>query len=58
MVLRTNKTITLPDTEQQQVRAFEILLRSCVTAPISPSGEQIELPDTVVEVLRTTVGFM
>jgi excisionase family DNA binding protein len=58
MVLATKKPITLPDTEQQQVQALEILLRSGVPVLVSPGGERIELPGTVFEVLRTAVGFM
>src|SRR5580692_3499363 len=58
MAVATKKPITLPDSEQQQVQALEILLRSGVPALVSPGGERIELPGTVFEVLRTAVGFM
>jgi excisionase family DNA binding protein len=44
--------------EQQQVQDLEKLLRRGVPALISLKGERIELPGTVVEVLRTAVEFM
>lgn len=58
MAVPTKRPTTLPDSEQQQVQALEILLRSGVPALVSPGGERIELPGTVFEVLRTVVGFM
>lgn len=58
MAFAAKKPISLPKTEQQQVKDLEKLLRRGVLALISPSGERIELPGTVVEVLRTAVGFM
>jgi hypothetical protein len=58
MTLAAKKPITLPDTEQQRVRALEKLLRRGVPALISPGGERIELPGTVFEVLKKAVGFM
>ena len=56
MALATKKPITLPDTEQQQVQALEVLLRSGVPALVSPGGERIELPGTVFEVLGRRSG--
>jgi len=50
--------LLIPKSEQQQVQDLEKLLRRGVPALISPTGERIELPGTVVEVLRTAVGFM
>jgi excisionase family DNA binding protein len=58
MTVAAKKPISLPKTEQQQVQDLEKLLRRGVPALISPGGERIELPGTVVEVLRTAVGFM
>jgi excisionase family DNA binding protein len=58
MAIAAKNPISLPKTEQQQVQDLEKLLRRGVPALISPAGERIELPGTVVEVLRTAVGFM
>ena len=58
MAIAAKKPTSLPKSEQQQVKDLEKLLRRGVTALISPTGERIELPGTVVEVLRTAVGFM
>jgi len=52
------KTVSLPDSEQRQVQNVERLLNRGVPALINPSGERIELPKTVFEVLRTAVKFM
>ena len=56
MAIAPKKPIPLPNSEQQQVQDLEKLLRRGVPALISPAGERIELPGTVVEVLRTAVG--
>ncbi|MGB6131600.1 MAG: excisionase family DNA-binding protein [Acidobacteriaceae bacterium] len=58
MAAGTQKTVSLPDSEQQQVQAVERLLDRGVPALVNPSGERIELPKTVFEVLRTAVRFM
>jgi excisionase family DNA binding protein len=58
MAIAPKKSIPLPKSEQQQVQDLEKLLRRGVPALISPAGERIELPGTVVEVLRTAVEFM
>src|ERR1700688_1425188 len=58
MAIAPKKPIPLPKSEQQQVQDLEKLLRRGVPALISPAGERIELPGTVVEVLRTAVEFM
>ncbi len=58
MAIAANEPIPLPKSEQQQVQDLEKLLRRGVPALISPSGERIELPGTVAEVLRTAVEFM
>ena len=58
MAIAPKKPIPLPKSEQQQVQDLEKLLRRGVPALISGAGERIELPGTVVEVLRTAVEFM
>jgi hypothetical protein len=58
MAITPKKPIPLPKSEQKQVQDLEKLLRRGVPALISPAGERIELPGTVVEVLRTAVEFM
>jgi excisionase family DNA binding protein len=52
------KPIVLPSSDQQQVQVVERLLRTGAPAFITPTGERVELPGTVVEVLKTAVGFM
>lgn len=59
MALATKKPITLPDTEQQQVQALEILLRSGVLALVSPAGNGSNFLAPFSRFsLRTAVGFM
>jgi excisionase family DNA binding protein len=58
MPATTPKTVTLPDSEQCQVQTVERLLHEGIPALINPSGERIELPKTVLEVLQTAVSFM
>lgn len=58
MPVTAQKTVSLPDSEQRQVQAVERLLHRGVATLINPSGERIELPKTVFEVLRTAVKFM
>ena len=58
MAIAARKPITLPDTEQQQVQALERVLHRGVPAFVTSTGERVELPGTVLEVLRTAIGFM
>src|SRR5947209_3644299 len=58
MAIAAKKPTPLPKSERQQVQNLERLLRRGVPALISPAGGRIELPGTVVEVLRTAVEFM
>jgi excisionase family DNA binding protein len=58
MAMAAKKRVSPLKTEQQQVQDLEKLLSRGVPALISHTGERIELPDTVVEVLRAAVGFM
>jgi excisionase family DNA binding protein len=52
------KPIVLPSSDQQQVQVVERLLRAGAPALITSTGERVELPGTVVEVLRKAVGFL
>jgi excisionase family DNA binding protein len=58
MAIAAKKPTPLPKSERQQVQDLEKLLRRGVPALISTAGERVELPGTVVEVLRTAVEFM
>jgi excisionase family DNA binding protein len=58
MTIAAKNSTPLPKSERQQMQELEKLLRRGVPALISPAGERIELPGTVVEVLRTAVEFM
>jgi excisionase family DNA binding protein len=58
MSVAAKKLIALPDTEQQQVQALERALLRGVPAFVTSTGERIELPGTVFEVLRKAVGVM
>jgi excisionase family DNA binding protein len=58
MAIAAKKPMAIPDTEQQQVQALERALLRGVPAFVTSSGERIELPGTVFEVLKTAVGFM
>jgi excisionase family DNA binding protein len=58
MAIAAKKPTPLPKSERQQVQDLEKLLRRGVPVLISPAGERVELPGTVVEVLRTAVEFM
>lgn len=58
MPTAAQRTVSLPDSERQHVQAVERLLHRGVAVLINPSGERIELPKTVFEVLKTAVRFM
>ena len=58
MAIAAKEAITVPDREQQKVRALERVLHGGAPAFVTSSGEQIELPETVFEFLKTAVGFM
>jgi excisionase family DNA binding protein len=58
MSIAMQKPIAVPDTEHQQVQALERVLHRGVPAFVTSAGERIELPNTVLEVLRKVVGFM
>lgn len=58
MSIATQEPITLPQTEQQQVRELERMLHLGIPALVSSSGERIELPNTVYELLRKVVELM
>jgi len=58
MSITAQEPITLPQTEQQQVRELERMLRVGIPALVGSSGERIELPNTVYELLRKVVELM
>jgi excisionase family DNA binding protein len=58
MAESTQKLIEPAVSEQEQVQALRRLLHSGTPALVSPTGERIELPHTVFEVLRSAVEFM
>jgi excisionase family DNA binding protein len=58
MAIAMKKSITLPDSEQQQMQALERVLHRGVPSFVTAAGERIELPGTVFEVLKKVVGFM
>jgi excisionase family DNA binding protein len=58
MAIAAKKPTPLPKSERQQVQDLEKLLRRGVPVLISPAGERVELPGTIVEVLRTAVELM
>jgi excisionase family DNA binding protein len=58
MSIATQEPITLPQTEQRQVQDLERMLHLGVPALIGSSGERIELPSTVYQVLRRVVELM
>ena len=58
MAIAAKKPTPLPKSEGQQVQDLEKLLRRGMPVLISPAGERVELPGTIVEVLRTAVELM
>ena len=58
MSITAQEPITLPQTEQQQVRELERMLHVGIPALVGSSGERIELPNTVYELLRKVVELM
>ncbi|MDQ2898905.1 MAG: hypothetical protein M3Y07_03785 [Acidobacteriota bacterium] len=59
MVVRAqDPTIVNPQIERDQVREFERVLNLGVPLLVGASGERIELPNTVYEVLRKIVDLM
>src|SRR5450756_2979422 len=58
MSVATQEPITLPATEQEQVRDLGRMLDLGAPALVSASGERLVVPPTVYEVLRTVVELM
>jgi len=58
MSITTREPITLPATEQGQVRNLERMLHLGAPALVSASGERLVVPPTVYEVLRKVVELM
>ena len=58
MSVATQEPITLPATEQEQVRDLGRMLGLGAPAMVSVSGERLVVPPTVYEVLRKVVELM
>ena len=58
MSIATREPITLPATEQGQVRDLERMLDRGAPALVSASGERLVVPPTVYEILRKVVELM
>jgi excisionase family DNA binding protein len=58
MRIANREPITLPATEQVQVRHLERMLDLGPPALVGASGERLVVPPTVYEVLRKVVGLM
>jgi len=58
MRMATREPITLPATEQVQVRDLERMLDLGPPALVSASGERLVVPPTVYEVLKRVIGLM
>jgi hypothetical protein len=52
------RPITLPQTEHKQVQELEAMLNRGNAALVSSTGERIDLPNTVYEILRRLVTLM
>ncbi len=58
MSVTTFEPITLSDTEQAEVRSIEPRLGPGRAVLIGPSGDEVELPPTVYQVLREVISMM
>ena len=58
MAATAQRPITLPQAERKQVEDLEAMLRRGKAALVSSTGERIELPHTVYEILRKVVTLM
>jgi len=58
MSLSAREPITLPITEQPQIRDFKRMLDLGVPAVVNASGERLVFPPTVYDVLRKVVELM
>ena len=58
MAATAQRPITLPQTERKQVQDLEAMLSQGRAALVSSTGERIELPHTVYEILRRVVTLM
>jgi hypothetical protein len=52
------RLITLPQTEHKQVQELEAMLNRGNAALVSSTGERIDLPSTVYEILRKLATLM
>lgn len=58
MAATAQRPITLPQTERKQVQDLEAMLSRGRAGLVSSTGERIELPHTVYEILRRVVTLM
>ena len=58
MAATAQRPITLPKGEQKRVEELEAVLSRGKAALVSSTGEHIELPKTVYDILRKVVTFM
>src|SRR5579885_1359385 len=58
MAATAQRPITLPKAEQKRVEELEAVLSRGKAALVSSTGERIEFPNTVYDILRKVVSFM
>ena len=58
MAATAERPITLPQTERKQVQDLEAFLGRGNAVLLSSTGERIDLPNTVFEILRRVVTLM
>jgi excisionase family DNA binding protein len=58
MPVGMRKPITLPRSEQKQIEHLDRIMRVGAPALMTGSGEKIEMPTTVYQLLRKVVGYM
>lgn len=58
MAAIAERPISLPETEQKQVQELDAFLSRGTAALVSSTGERIELPNTVYQILRRVVALM
>jgi excisionase family DNA binding protein len=58
MSLALQEPIAVPESEEPQIQAFNRFLRTGRAALVSASGERVEFPDTLYEVLTRIVEMM
>jgi len=58
MAATAQRPISLPESEQKQVQELETILSRGSAALVSSTGERIEFPNTVYQILRRVVTLM